>query len=87
MKAKEIIKEIKCKCNQCGKIWHYLPSEKTSQTLTESGKDMIQASACCCNPIGILVGGLRQKQRELDECPNCNSKDVNKETIYYEKRK
>lgn len=83
---KKHIKEIKCKCNQCKNVWHYLPKDEQGQKTEEFGKDLIQSTACCCNPIGILVGGLRKRPRPLDQCPNCNSKDVSKKEIYYEKK-
>lgn len=86
MKSKGMVKETKCICNQCGKVWHYLPSEKFFQDSGEFGKDLIQSTACCCNPFGILIGGLRQKPKELDQCPKCNSKNVKKETVYYKKK-
>lgn len=87
MKSKNMIKEIKCTCNECGKVWHYLPYEQKAQKMGEFGKDLIQTTACCCNPIGILVGSLRQKPKSLDQCQNCNSKNVKKEDVYYKKEK
>ncbi len=79
------VKEWKCKCNECGKTWHYLASDKFSQDTGELGKDLIQSTACCCNPFGILIGGLRQKQKDFNQCPNCNSKNVKKQKLYYKK--
>lgn len=86
MKSQGKIKEIKCTCNQCKKVWHYLPKDERGQKTEEFGKDLIQSTACCCNPIGILVGGLRKRPRPLDQCPKCNSKNVSKKEIYYEKK-
>src|SRR3989338_11642722 len=28
MESKGMVKEFKCKCNQCGKVWHYLESRE-----------------------------------------------------------
>ncbi|OGM02088.1 hypothetical protein A3K72_00040 [Candidatus Woesearchaeota archaeon RBG_13_36_6] len=85
------IKEIKCTCNKCGKIWYYLPQEKIEQTgakMHNLGKNMMTASLCCGNPMGCF-GALIPEKRviELDRCPECNSKNVKKETRYHKKEK
>jgi len=85
---KKHIKEIKCKCNQCGKVWHYLESTKKS---IES-QQLSQGCAGCAT-FGSPVGSyFFQKSKELDEkkeafdkCPNCGSIDVTKSVLYYEK--
>lgn len=82
---KKHITEIKCECKECGKVWHYLPVEEQAQKLEEAGKNMIQATACCCNPIGILTGIIRQKPRAMDSCPNCGSRNVKKTEKTYSK--
>ncbi len=83
--VKHNVTEIKCKCRECGKIWHYLPHEEQAQKMEETGKNMIQASACCCNPIGILTGVTRQRPRAIDSCPNCGSRNVEKTEKTYSK--
>jgi predicted RNA-binding Zn-ribbon protein involved in translation (DUF1610 family) len=84
-KNKKIVNEIRCTCNGCGKVWHYLPHEKIREmgkAMSNSGKNMIQASPCtsCC-------GGLmpREKVRDFDQCPNCGSRNCKKEVIEHEK--
>ena len=83
------IKEIKCTCNQCGKVWHYLPQEKMEQTGAEIhnfSKHLMTASLCCGNPLGCF-GALipTQKVIDLERCPECKSKNVKKQTVYHKK--
>ena len=87
--SKKHIKEVKCKCNQCGKIWHYLEQEE------KRVKDQILWGACgqmtCCLPLQLYskheTGKWEQESDKFKKCPKCGSNDVSKTTIYYKKQK
>lgn len=89
LKSIDIIKEIKCKCNQCGCIWHYLDEDQRKIEKQAVNNAMI-GCGMCCNPFGALFSNKSlDLQRELDKmkkCPKCNSSDVIKTVIYHEKK-
>lgn len=84
------IKEIKCKCNACGKVWHYLESDLKSIQTQQTGNALIGAGMCC-NPFGALFSNkamdLKKEADKFNKCPKCNSSNIKKTTIYYEKKK
>ena len=88
-KTKGMIKEIKCKCNQCGNVWHYL-EEDEKKLKTQATSNALIGCGMCCNPFGALFSNkAADLQRELDKmkkCPKCNSTDVTRTPIYHEKR-
>jgi len=92
LKTKGVIKEIKCKCNQCGVVWHYLEEDEKrlkSQSVSNAlmGCGMF---AGCCSPFGGLFSNksidLQREIGKMKKCPKCNSTDVKKTTIYHEKK-
>lgn len=86
---KKHIKEIKCKCNQCGHIWHYLEEEEKKLKRQSASNAMI-GCGMCCNPLGALFlnksNELSREAEKLKKCPKCNSTDITRTTIYHEKR-
>lgn len=82
------VKEIKCKCNQCGKVWHYLEEEEKKINA------QIGWSACgqmtCCLPLQLYSkneGGKWEQQKDkFKKCPECGSHDITKKSIYHEKK-
>lgn len=67
---KKHIKEIKCKCNQCGKVWHYLGEEE------KRVKGQMCWSAygqmTCCLPIQLYSKQQGGKwEQELDKFKKC----------------
>ena len=86
--SKKHIKEYRCKCNQCGKIWHYLESDE------KRIKKQILTNACgqmqCCLPLQMYSNNERNKWEQecdkLNKCPECGSGDISKEEKYYAKK-
>jgi len=89
MKSKGLIKEIKCKCNQCGNVWHYL-EEDEKKLKNQSGLNACIGCGMCCNPFGAIFSNksmdLQREIGKMKKCPKCNSIDVLRTTIYHEKR-
>lgn len=83
------VKEIKCICNQCGKVWHYLESEE-KQLRTQATGNALMGCSMCCNPFaGLFLNKANELNREADKfkkCPKCGSGDINKKVIQYEKK-
>lgn len=76
------IKETKCKCKSCGKIWHYGKTDmlnSAADNLSTFGKDMM----CCtgCMPALFIPD---KKVIDLNKCPNCGSKAIYKEEVIHE---
>lgn len=89
IKSKGMIEEIKCKCNQCGKIWHYLESDE-KRLKGQAVGNLLVGGGMCCNPFGTLflnksIEASREAEK-LKKCPNCNSTDITKTPVYHEKR-
>ena len=80
------ISEIKCKCNSCGQVWHYLPKEEKR---AKSGKCWsVYGQITCCLPIQLYSKhqGLKW-EGELDKfkkCPKCGSINITKKEIEHE---
>lgn len=83
------VKEIKCKCNQCNKVWHYLESDK-KQLQSQATWNALYGCGTCGSPWGILASNkaidTTQKVKTFDKCPNCGSTDVIKSEIFYKKQ-
>lgn len=76
------IKETKCTCVECGKVWHYNKkdiSENNKNKISNAGKGM----ACWggCMPALLIQD---KKVTDLKRCPVCNSQNVKSEEISYE---
>lgn len=76
------IKETKCTCNSCGKIWHYGKEEvreRIQNNLHNAGKAMM----CCGGCVPALL--IKDKKVEnLNKCPNCGSKAIIKEKVVHD---
>jgi len=83
------VKEMKCKCKQCGKVWHYLETDE-KQLRTQSTGNALIGCGLCCNPFaGLFLNKANELKREADKfkkCPVCGSGDITKEVIQYEKK-
>lgn len=81
--------ETQCKCNQCGKVWHYIPKDQQEESRKKgynTNKACIQSLACCGSPLGCIAFLVPNQQvRDLNQCPQCQSRDVKIEVIEYEK--
>ena len=84
----ERIKETKCKCNSCGKVWHYLEEEekRIKSQIRWSGFGMMT----CCLPLQLYSKNEATKwQTALDKfrkCPECGSVNITKKEVYHEKQ-
>ena len=89
MEHEEKIKEIKCKCNQCGKVWHYLESRKKQLKQQITGNTLFTC-ATCCSPFAMFTANkandLRKQLEDLEKCPECGSADVTIKEIWHKKR-
>lgn len=87
--AERKIKEIKCKCNQCEHVWHYLEDDEKKLKRQAMGNAMI-GCGMCCNPLGGLFlnksNDLQREAEKLKKCPKCGSGDIAKKEIYYDKK-
>ena len=88
-KRKKLIKEFRCKCKQCGHVWHYLPEEEkraNSNVLWNSCGMM-----SCCLPFQIFSKNQADNwQNTLDKfkkCPKCGSTNIIKKEIQHEMSK
>lgn len=79
-KLKEI-KETKCTCSACGNIWFYGKEEERegkANSLANCGKAMM----CCGGCFPALL--IKDKEvKNLNKCPKCGSKAVNKEVVVH----
>ncbi len=86
---KKHIKENKCKCNECGKVWHYLDSDK-KVVKRQAQAHALYGCGTCGSPWGAWSSSksidLSQKSKSFDKCPGCNSMNIKKSVIYYEKK-
>jgi hypothetical protein len=85
-KSKFLIKkvvEFKCKCKECGHVWHYLESEEKR---AKSGTCWsAYGQMTCCLPMQLYSKqeGLKW-EKELDKfkkCPKCGSVNMIKRKI------
>jgi len=85
------IKETKCICVACENIWFYGKEDVTEQRakafentgneLSNAGKSMMCCSGCV--PALLIPDKRIHKIRDLDECPQCGSKAVEKEVVIH----
>ena len=91
MQKKDMTKEIKCKCNQCGKIWHCLESREKEIEKNIRTNAGIQAGFAFFN-VGAATQAKRNVEAQQDlldklkKCPECGSHDITKKDIYFEKK-
>lgn len=75
-----ILKEIRCTCKSCGKIWYYTNKDIAHEGLksfNNFSKDFYQSCDCCI--LGAMMP--RDKIRDLKRCPSCESKNVSFEEV------
>ena len=89
MKENGMIKEIKCECNQCRNVWHYL-EEDEKQLKSQARSNAMIGCGMCCNPFGALFlnksADLQKEVDKMKKCPKCNSVDVTRTAVYHAKR-
>src|SRR3989338_2988457 len=70
---KKTICEIKCICNQCGKVWHYLKSDERGLKMQACG-NLLVGGGMCCNPFGSLFLNksieASREANKFNKCPN-----------------
>ena len=85
---KKHVKEIRCKCNECGKVWHYLEDDEKNLKRQAKSNALI-GCAMCGNPFGALFSNkaidTNKELNKLKKCPECGSQNIKKESIFYEK--
>ncbi len=86
------IKETKCTCNACGKVWYYGKEEafqnfgdkmeSFGSSMSNTGKDMM----CCggCLPAIFIPEKQVKDVKDLNRCPECSSKAVTKEVVVHD---
>ncbi|UCZ54971.1 hypothetical protein LGQ02_09715 [Bacillus shivajii] len=87
------IKETKCTCKACQHVWYYGKQDVIQNTgdkiqnfgseMSNTGKDMM----CCtgCLPALFIPNKkIKENVKDLDQCPNCGSKAVKKETVVHD---
>lgn len=90
--SRKKIKETKCTCKACGKVWYYGKQEAVENfgkrmeslgaDLSNTGKDLM----CCtgCLPALFIPEKKQKETKDLNRCPECGSKAVKKETVVHE---
>lgn len=76
------ITETKATCKACGNVWFYGKSDSLEQMGAASsncGKSMM---CCTCSPCAMFIPN--QKVTDLNKCPKCNSKAVNREKVTHD---
>lgn len=92
MQKKGMTKEIRCKCNQCGKIWHYSESREEEIKKNISSNVDFAPAAFLIYGAGVAAQTNRNADAQKDlldklkKCPECSSSDMTKKDIYYEKK-
>jgi len=76
------ITETKATCKACGNTWFYGKSDSLEQMGAASsncGKSMM---CCTCSPCAMFIPN--QKVTDLNKCPKCNSRAVNREKVTHD---
>ena len=83
------ITEMKCKCNECKHIWHYLESEEKALRKQQGANAMIGCGTCC-SPLGAYYSNkaneLGREADKFNKCPKCNSINITKTTKSHDKK-
>ncbi|MDD5111863.1 MAG: hypothetical protein PHG85_04915 [Candidatus Altiarchaeota archaeon] len=91
-----VVTEIRCTCNSCGEVWHYLPSEESNAKTSEccnnclycgdalftAGRPIVEQKVVQKIDLDRINSATRWK-KSLNTCPKCNSGNIKKETITY----
>ena len=87
---RDYVCEWKCKCNSCGRVWHYLDSVERNMKSTMSANAFTQLGNCCnpcvAAPLANANTQLNKQIADLKSCPDCKSSDVKKEERYFKKQ-
>lgn len=85
------IKETKCTCSACGKVWFYGKEEafknfgekleNVGNSMSNTGKDMMCCSGCL--PALFIPNKQKKEVKDLNQCPECGSKAVKKEVVVH----
>lgn len=80
------VQETKNTCQGCGHVWFYDQSDKIQNfgdKMGATGDSLIKNSCCCLFfPFGLLALLIPDKKvQDLNRCPKCNSRAIQKETI------
>ena len=84
LKLSKKVSEIKCECNQCNNIWHYLPSEEKSLKRQSFFNSLIGAGSLGSHVGAFFSNKSNDLQREADKfkkCPKCGSIDITKKEV------
>jgi len=85
------IKETRCTCQACGKVWYYGKQEfrknkadhmaNSSAEISNCGTDLM----CCggCLPAAIIPRDHGKQIKDLNKCPDCNSSAIKKEEVIH----
>ncbi len=77
----KMVKETKCTCNSCGKVWYFGKQEQ----IQEGARAVTTASsACLCPCLGCLSAIFGKRPKDFKQCPQCQSKNVTTEEVSYE---
>src|SRR3989338_2223920 len=77
MQKKGMIKEIKCKCNQCGKIWHYQESRVKEIEEDIFSNATVGLAGVTLFGMGVATQAKRNLEAQRDlldklkKCPEC----------------
>jgi putative component of membrane protein insertase Oxa1/YidC/SpoIIIJ protein YidD/uncharacterized OB-fold protein len=83
------VKEVKCKCKECGKVWHYLQSEYNDLSSSAMNNAVLGFSNC-----GSFRGDsatnksleYRRRADALRKCPECGSRNFDEQIVSYAKK-
>lgn len=82
------VNEIKCKCKECGNIWHYL-SEEEKNIRSQAKSNALIGLGNLFTPTGAFFSNKSiDAQKELtkfSKCPKCGSANIIKENHNFEK--
>lgn len=86
------IKETKCTCKACGKVWFYGKEEafknfgekleSAGNSMSNAGKDMMCCSGCL--PAAFIPNKQEKEVKDLNKCPECGSKAITKEVVVHD---
>lgn len=86
------IKETKCTCKACGKVWFYGKEEamqnlgdkmqNLGNSMSNTGSDMMCCSGCL--PAAFLPQKQTKDVKDLSKCPECGSKAIKKEVVVHD---
>ncbi len=76
---KKEIRETKCTCQACGNVWFYGKQDQlksAGDAMSNCGKSMM-----CCSGCAPAIFIPNKQVIDLNKCPKCGSKAVQKEIV------